>query len=74
MKGVLRLVERIGPADANVLITGENTGKEVMATSKVGEQTLTCHVPTLTRLLPRCEGQQLRLEVFATTHAPRCHQ
>ncbi len=32
MKDVLRLVERIGPADANVLITGENgTGKEVVA-------------------------------------------
>jgi DNA-binding NtrC family response regulator len=31
MKGVLNLVERIGPADANVLITGENgTGKEVI--------------------------------------------
>ena len=31
MKSVLRLVERIGPADANVLITGENgTGKEVI--------------------------------------------
>jgi DNA-binding NtrC family response regulator len=31
MKAVLRLVERIGPADANVLITGENgTGKEVI--------------------------------------------
>ncbi len=32
MKSVLNLVERIGPADANVLITGENgTGKEVIA-------------------------------------------
>src|SRR3989454_557390 len=32
MKKVLNLVERIGPADANVLITGENgTGKEVIA-------------------------------------------
>src|SRR5712692_4777872 len=32
MKAVLNLVERIGPADANVLITGENgTGKEVVA-------------------------------------------
>ncbi len=32
MKDVLRLVERIGPADANVLITGENgTGQEVVA-------------------------------------------
>jgi len=32
MKNVLKLVERIGPADANVLITGENgTGKEVIA-------------------------------------------
>jgi DNA-binding NtrC family response regulator len=32
MKDVLKLVERIGPADANVLITGENgTGKEVVA-------------------------------------------
>src|SRR5215204_5776872 len=31
MKSVLNLVERIGPADANVLITGENgTGKEVV--------------------------------------------
>jgi len=31
MKSVLRLVERIGPADANVLIMGENgTGKEVI--------------------------------------------
>jgi DNA-binding NtrC family response regulator len=31
MKNVLKLVERIGPADANVLITGENgTGKEVI--------------------------------------------
>ena len=31
MKSVLRLVGRIGPADANVLITGENgTGKEVI--------------------------------------------
>src|SRR5687767_998185 len=32
MKSVLKLVERIGPADANVLITGENgTGKGVIA-------------------------------------------
>ena len=32
MKGILKLVERIGPADANVLITGENgAGKEVIA-------------------------------------------
>jgi len=32
MKNVLKVVERIGPADANVLITGENgTGKEVVA-------------------------------------------
>src|SRR6266404_5636077 len=32
MKNVLNLVQRIGPADANVLITGENgTGKEVIA-------------------------------------------
>jgi DNA-binding NtrC family response regulator len=32
MKSVLSLVERIGPADANVLITGDNgTGKEVIA-------------------------------------------
>ncbi len=31
MKNVLKLVERIGPSDANVLITGENgTGKEVI--------------------------------------------
>jgi len=31
MKGVLKLVERIGPSDANVLITGENgSGKEVI--------------------------------------------
>ena len=31
MQNVLNLVERIGPADANVLITGENgTGKEVI--------------------------------------------
>jgi DNA-binding NtrC family response regulator len=31
MKAVLNLVDRIGPADANVLITGENgTGKEVI--------------------------------------------
>lgn len=31
MKAVLKLVERIGPSDANVLITGENgTGKEVI--------------------------------------------
>jgi DNA-binding NtrC family response regulator len=31
MRNVLNLVERIGPADANVLITGENgTGKEVI--------------------------------------------
>jgi DNA-binding NtrC family response regulator len=32
MKNVLKFVERIGPADVNVLITGENgTGKEVIA-------------------------------------------
>jgi len=32
MKNVLKIIERIGPADANVLITGENgTGKEVIA-------------------------------------------
>ncbi len=32
MKAVLKLIERIGPADANVLITGENgAGKEVVA-------------------------------------------
>jgi DNA-binding NtrC family response regulator len=32
MKAILRVVERIGPADANVLITGENgAGKEVIA-------------------------------------------
>jgi DNA-binding NtrC family response regulator len=32
MKSVLNVVERIGPADANVLITGENgTGKELIA-------------------------------------------
>src|SRR5882762_4418525 len=32
MKHVVKLVERIGPADANVLITGENgAGKEVIA-------------------------------------------
>jgi len=31
MRAVLKVVERIGPADANVLITGENgTGKEVI--------------------------------------------
>lgn len=31
MRNVLKVVERIGPADANVLITGENgTGKEVI--------------------------------------------
>jgi len=31
MRSVLNLVERVGPADANVLITGENgTGKEVI--------------------------------------------
>src|SRR2546422_2564753 len=31
MKAVLKLIERIGPADANVLITGENgAGKEVV--------------------------------------------
>ncbi|MFN2579090.1 MAG: sigma-54-dependent transcriptional regulator [Pyrinomonadaceae bacterium] len=34
MKSVLNVVHRIGPADANVLITGENgTGKEVIARS-----------------------------------------
>jgi len=32
MKAILKIVERIGPADANVLITGENgAGKEVIA-------------------------------------------
>ncbi len=32
MKSILKVVERIGPADANVLITGENgSGKEVIA-------------------------------------------
>jgi len=32
MKSILNIVQRIGPADANVLITGENgTGKEVIA-------------------------------------------
>ena len=32
MKSVLKLVERIGPADANILITGENgDGKGVIA-------------------------------------------
>ena len=32
MKSIMRILERIGPADANVLITGENgTGKEVVA-------------------------------------------
>lgn len=34
MKAILNVVQRIGPADANVLITGENgTGKEVIARS-----------------------------------------
>ena len=34
MKSILKVVQRIGPADANVLITGENgTGKEVIARS-----------------------------------------
>jgi DNA-binding NtrC family response regulator len=34
MKSILNVVQRIGPADANVLITGENgTGKEVIAQS-----------------------------------------
>jgi DNA-binding NtrC family response regulator len=34
MKSILNIVERIGPANANVLITGENgTGKEVIARS-----------------------------------------
>ncbi len=37
MKSVLNVVRRIGPADANVLITGENgTGKEVIARSLHG--------------------------------------
>ncbi len=37
MKSILNVVERIGPADANVLITGENgTGKEVIARSLHG--------------------------------------
>ena len=32
MKPVLKIMERIGPSDANVLITGEHgTGKEVVA-------------------------------------------
>jgi DNA-binding NtrC family response regulator len=32
MKSIMNIVQRIGPADANVLITGENgTGKEVIA-------------------------------------------
>src|SRR5881396_2971214 len=40
MKKVLNLVERIGPADANVLITGENgTGKEVIARALHGVST-----------------------------------
>ncbi|HKP35725.1 MAG TPA: sigma-54 dependent transcriptional regulator [Pyrinomonadaceae bacterium] len=34
MKAIMNMVQRIGPADANVLITGENgTGKEVIARS-----------------------------------------
>ena len=34
MKSILNVVQRIGPSDANVLITGENgTGKEVIARS-----------------------------------------
>jgi DNA-binding NtrC family response regulator len=34
MKSIMNIVQRIGPADANVLITGENgTGKEVIARS-----------------------------------------
>ena len=34
MKSILNVVQRIGPADANVMITGENgTGKEVIARS-----------------------------------------
>ena len=34
MKSILNIVERIGPANANVLVTGENgTGKEVIARS-----------------------------------------
>ena len=34
MKSILKVVQRIGPSDANVLITGENgTGKEVIARS-----------------------------------------
>ena len=34
MKGVVQVISRVGPSDANVLITGENgSGKEVVATA-----------------------------------------